>query len=150
VIINRELGPKPYLDVSDLSGSEAFVLHMFAYADVSRTICKRNRQTVFDFGPIPADGFHSARPNVSGEVCDGYLGLPSGLLACLGATANLAAKMHTELPATVDGEAVAIEGAIRRWRAHESRMDLEGTRRLSRVAVQEIWRMVKKKIPFDV
>lgn len=128
VLINNQLGNDPPLDFSAVP---SFVYRMYAYADVCRTICKRGKKCVFSFvtPSTPTDG-------------EDYLGLPTGLLLSLAAISDLAVEMRSLNQDVIDRRAGSIKTSLVEWRSSEARMDLVGSSRLCRVAVQEMWRNV--------
>lgn len=121
---------------------------MFAYSDVSRTICQRGRKTAFTLVGLPGD--HDDKSCVTRKrdapkpiYNDEYIGLPPTILLCLAAISNLTVDMSSMSTTEVLLKAVNIETCIRTWRPNNTLLDLDDdAARMSRTAVREIWRTV--------
>ncbi|KAM0750783.1 hypothetical protein T439DRAFT_380644 [Meredithblackwellia eburnea MCA 4105] len=141
--IKEELGERPSVDLPNLTGVHNMCIREFVYADVFRTMCVRNRRTVFDLSKaLPLVDLPSWDEFTTSEALRVRLGLPVELLLCFAAVSNLAVDKPNMDPAEFLEAASGIESSIKRWRSDpRTAGDMEDSSGyISDLANFEMWR----------
>lgn len=154
VIAVEECGPRPRVNLSQLTGSESIAIRSFVYLDVFRTIFIRGKRTIFEFSTDPELEPSPLRPThqtamdleagsdpVTSEALSVHLGLPVGLCQQFAAISNLAVDAPALVPDELAAQADAILSAIKSWRPTVPTSPITNSAlHISDLATQEIWR----------
>jgi len=155
----EERGTQPRINFGQSVGMLEGILHIFAYADVLRTVAQPGRRTLFALEDDPARAVPAAEPQpvegdeltslmlssdaVLSEAPGVHLGLPRGLLVCLAATTNLACDAPTLAHDQLARRADPILARLAAWTpapAPPRESSDSSVQRVVEVAEQEAWR----------
>ncbi|GAA6007982.1 hypothetical protein JCM10207_006987 [Rhodosporidiobolus poonsookiae] len=136
----EELGPRPVLQLKPLSDPRSFVIVTTALHDLADAMVNVRRRPLFTFPDLSDPAFASSASRV--DDFRHYCGLPTQLMLCIAAIANLALDMEALPEEVTKAKADQIEAVIRSWRPAPPEMSdiLEGAPYLNKLSTAEMWR----------
>ncbi|GAA5888989.1 hypothetical protein JCM6882_009709 [Rhodosporidiobolus microsporus] len=140
LFLSEALGQRPLLDLSPSVTASNILVIAYARLDVLRCLAAPKRPTFFSLLDQP--GLSSSPWTPPLTAVQSHVGVPTVVVLCLAAVANLSAEMDSLPSEVVKERAEAIERAVVDWPGLKREPeDLEdGARYLEKVGTAEMWR----------